>query len=268
MSNMARVGRMALFGGSHNKNHLDRFAGGQDGDLRKFLIPFAFGGYRFRFDDFEGPALDVTNDWLITTDTGGTAFAKRTNDSPSLIRGVVNAVSGDGIGIRGDRNWLGDKNCWMEVRFRMVTSVADYALELGLVDVLTDFGTLGVTDIDVPTVANGAADIAAFIIDKSQTLVTAAFVTDGSTTGYNTTKTNLGTFAPAADTFVRVRVGLEGDTSYCVVDGDPVLSARHGDTAASKVEGGVNLRPYLVLITRAAAAKTIDIDYIAVGADR
>ena len=126
-----------------------------------------------------------------------------------------------------------------------------------------------INDIDTPTITNGAADVALVGMDTSQTLITMAFITDGSTSNMNTTKTNLGTRTPTNATYMTVRVQLAGpaatNAASCWVldeNGAIVENASHGAALASQIEGATLIHPrFFIEPVTTPAARTVDIDY-------
>lgn len=263
-------GNLLLPGGFR---HMDMF-GPSESALAKFLYPFAWRNVCFVFDDFLGPALN-THYWTAAS-TNGTAF-----DPPAtqLKNGVCQAVTGTTAGdeatLRGDIVWSGDQNCGLEIKWKVDDNTSTQ-MEAGFTDALSAVTASAVNDIDTPSVANGAADVALVAQDTGQTLATMAFITDGSTSNMNTTKTDLGTRTPTNATYISARVQLSQVASAVAAakallfDENQALteSAQHGDVLASQIKGDVLLQPWFYWEPLATAARTIDIDYIAVWQDR
>ncbi len=215
------------------------------------------------FDDFNEDTINLDR-WALTKDASGTDYAIAAG-AGGTIAGITHAASGSGVGINGINNWYGDLNCGMEVRMKLST-IASGLFEVGFADTATDFKDPLVTDVDTPTLGNGGGDVAAIVRDLSQTLKTAALVTVGSTP-YAAAKSDLGTYAPAADTYFTARVQLIGNNVFGAIfdaTGGLVVST----SMSNKIEGGTAVRPYVNVTATASTAITSTIDYIKVWQDR
>lgn len=271
------IGRSDLVGRTYQPfsfRELDRI-GGSNFALTKFLHPLAFHDVTLIHDEFGG---DTLNGDLYTTsaDTNATAFAAASTQSLNgVLQGSTGTTDDDGISILGPAIWRGDNNCVLMVRMAVlaVSGIADgadyaaFSLEMGFADVITDTTLPVCTDVDTPTIANGASDAAVLHIDTDQTLTTMAFVTDGSTTGMNATATTLSpVFTPAANTYYWYTVGLAGNAAYAMIDGARLVA--HGAATASQVEGGTLLLPWIYLRTRNTTAKLAHIDALVLLQDK
>ncbi len=244
---------------------LNKFGGSGRGSMQAYLYPLAHASSVYFMDDFLYDTLE-TSMTAVTNSANATPFAITVAQS-GTIQGSTGATDNEAIDIRWPANWYGDKNCGMEVRWKSDV-VTGLHFEIGFIDAATNAALGACSDVDTPTVDNGAADVAIVAMDTDQTLKTMCFVTDGSTSNYNGTKTNLSTLAPTAATWQTVRIQLEGDKSYCQIDNNDSYVARHGGATASKIEGGTALIPRLFFQTRDTNAKTIDIDYVRFWQDR
>lgn len=264
-------GYAGLLGRRHypmSQQHLQRFAGGADGDMRTFLSPFAYQSHFFKLDHFAGDTID-SNLYTTGESGSGTAFAIPSGNS---INGILTAITGSSSGnaetIRSEAVLAGDYNCWVEARIRL-PSVANILLEFGLIDAASDYTIPAVSDIDTPSFAAGVGDAVVLHMDTSQTLTTMALATIGSSgTGYSAKATTVtlgvtsGTFTPTAGSFHTYRVGLEGDIPYALIDGKPIVNGVLTTSTTGKVEGGTLLKPWIAVRTRTAGAKTINVDYL------
>jgi len=254
----------------HSLQHLDQIenAQGTHSALRQFLYPFARQSASHFYDNFDRKAIDTTNYWTASETGTGTTFAvPATTGLNGTVVGVTGATSGNCETLYGTRNWAGDNNCWFEIRFK-IDVVTNLSFETGLIDSASDLALPTVSDVDTPALAGGTSDLAVVHLDTSQTLTTAAFVTDGSTANMNTTAYTLSpVFTPTADTFHIITVGLAGDIPFCMVDGARFTTPTTG-VIGQRVEGGTLLRPFFAVRARSAAAKTATIDYVALGQDR
>lgn len=239
------------------------------GDYIGFLWQHGLSCQRL-FDDFDGDTIRLDN-WVTAVTAGGapTAFAQLVNSAEGTqIEGRTGTTDNGVTALVGARHWLGDRNCMMEARFIMDV-ITGMAIEIGFVDTKTDNALKAVSDLDVPTVANGAVDCAVVTMDTDQTLTTMAFVTEGSTASMVPTKTDLGTRVPTAASWMTVRVGIVGDNAFCHVynSDDPqelvlLEEAYHGATIASQTEGGIVLAPHILFQTRDVTTKIVQLDYV------
>jgi hypothetical protein len=278
MPNGSQYGNLNYPSGYH---HIGRF-GASNSPLAQFLYPAAWRDVVYFFDDFIGgtnqepAAADWNEGVLVAEGTNGTEFAPAgTQLTNGVCQGVTNNVAGDEQTLRTDLIWTGDQNCGMEIRFK-VDNVTSLQHEIGFTDALSASTASAINDIDTPTITNGAADVALIGGDTGQTLSTLAFITDGSTTNMNTTKTNLGTRAITNATYITYRVQLTGVSSavsasnaYVLQENKTILeSAAHGNALASQIKGDVLLQWWLYFEPLTTAARTVDIDYLAIWQDR
>lgn len=237
-----------------------------DGVLQRFLRYSAVRDTRWHYDDFAGDTINLDN--YAVANGGGAAAASFATVvlENGAIRGTT-GTAGDATASASlimPLNWYGDRNCGMEVRFKLdvVTSVL---FEVGFIDAVPGSNGSGVNDIDTPTF--NAADSALLHLHTGQTLATMAFATNGSTAGQPDLATTLvQTTLPTAATWHRVRIQLEGNNAYCWLDGR--LEASHDTDADGHVEGGVALAPWLYVRALNGTGKLMDIDYLSIWGDR
>ncbi len=263
-------------------NHLDRIGTG-DSALNQFLYPFAWRDVVFIFDDFYGGGgqeAGVANFdeslWQDGNNSGnGTLFkCPDTQLAGGVVQGVSGATGGDTIALWGMHTWKGDKNCGMELRWNL-DNIDDVQWEIGLAAPYVDQKLTQIADIDGPTFVDDT-DKAFVGMDTSESWATMAFVTDGSTTDMNATKTNLGTRTPTNSVYQIVRVQLTqvasavAASSAYIFDQNQWLleEAHHGSALASQIKGSVLLGPTIVVEAVTTSARTTNVDYIAVWQDR
>lgn len=258
--------------------HIETFTSANS-ELARFLYPFRWRDTVYVMDDFTGAALN-THLWTAAKiASNGTDFdPPATQLANGVCQGVTGAVAGDHVNLRSDAVWLGDNNVGIEIRLK-VDNIDDAQWEFGLTDPLTGYTATAssiINDIDTPTITNGATDVALIGQDTGQTLTTMAFITDGSTTNMNTTKTNLGTLTPTNATYLTMRVQLAKTASavaaahaYVFNDVDQLTDeAQHGSALASQIKGSVLMESRLYWEALTTSARTIDVDYIAIWQDR
>lgn len=246
---------------------------GENSRLAQYLAASNFD-YEVLDDDFTGDTLD-TNVWTTGLDVTTATGAKVSNSALGSVVALASGATDEEAGsLYGDRQWMGDKNALMLARVQF-SDITDVQFEIGLIDAASDKTLPIITDIDTPASGNGAADLAVFHMDTSQTLTTAAVVTDGSTANYNCTKTSVtvggSAWTPTADTWYWFMVGLKGDMSVFRIfntSGGKIFEKVHGTTTASKVEGGTRLMPWLFIRTKEAADRQMIIDRVRVMQER
>lgn len=244
--------------------------GPSESALAQFLYPFAWRDVVFWYDDFtQNIAANLSDHYTLGTDAGSTAFAKSAG-AGGRIQAVTEAAAADYVGILTAVDWFGDLNAGQEMRWQVDNQV-DAEFHQGFHDALGDNTLSVLNDIDTPSIQNCAVNVAVIARDTAQTLTTTAFITDGDTSCFNTTKTNLGTWIPVNATYHTTRIQLATNAAAAMVfDADNALqtSAQHGCATANSVEGGTGVQASLIYGTLGCAAKTVTIDYWALWQDR
>lgn len=234
---------------------------------RLFLGPLAFSDMVWFFEDFLGDTIDLNN-WIAAETGTGTTFSI---PATALVNGAAVMVTGGTDNnvetAYGHRVWAGDNNCGMQIRMKSDVIDAN-ALETGFVDDATNKDVPIVSDVDTPALAGGSSNLALLHYDTDQTLTTMAFVTDGGTSNMNTTAQTLSpVFTPTAATYHRYQVGIAGDIPFARIDGIRPTSTTTG-VIGHRTEGGTLVRPWICVRTRAGAAVTVHVDYVALWQDR
>lgn len=227
--------------------------------LAQFLKPYAIDEFYHRKWDFDGNAI---LDDFFTLDASPTAteFAP---SSPQIRGGALVGTTGTtdngAVSILGEAVVRGDEVAIMKARFK-VSAITSLQFEVGLVDAVTDRKVPVISDVDTPANgSNGAGDLAVIHMDTDQTLATMAFVADGSTSGMDCQKSNLGVLTPTADTFMKVMVAVYGNNAVCIVNGQRT----YRKILDSSIEGGTLLKPWLLFRSRAgSASRTVTLDYV------
>ncbi len=278
MPDGATYGNLNYPSGFH---HIGRFGASQS-PLAQYLYPSAWRDVVFFFDDFIGGSNQEpgASDWnesvLIAAGTNGTAFVPASTQlTNGIVQGITNNVAGDEQTLRTDLIWTGDQNCGMEIRFK-VDNVTSLQHEIGFTDALSGVAASAINNIATPTVTNGFEDGALIGGDTGASTTTLRFITDGSTTNMNTTGTNLGTRAISNATYITYRVQLSSASSavaasnaYVLQENKTILeSAAHGGVLASQIKGSILMQLWIYFEPLTTAARTIDIDYLAIWQDR
>ena len=252
--------------------HFDRFWPSESA-LAQFLFPFAWRDVVFWFDDFtQNIAANLSDHYTLGTDAGATAFAKNAGIG-GRVQGNTGATDEEAVSLLTGADWNGDQQCGMEIRWQVnAVGTTPLGYETGFTDPQTDDTLPAVDDIDTPSIANGATDVALIRLSQSQTLKTEAFITDGSTANMNTTKTDLGTRSPTAATYLATRIQIVTDAAAGYhFDADFALleSAQHGSALANQIEGGVALTARFFGQTHTVSTELLfTLDYIAIWQNR
>lgn len=248
-----------------SKRHLQRFTD-PNGPEGLFLAPLAFDSFLFRLDHFLGDTIE-TDFWTTNAGTGATAFAV---PATPLAGGGVRAASGTNatlsnrvVNMYGPPIFLGDRNCGIQVKFK-VSAVTDIDFEIGFIDTYDTITTAvaACSDPDTPAFATSLGDAALLALYTGETKNTLLSVTLGSgslNAGDATAHTGL--TLPTADTYMRVRVQLAGNT-VSVYTNDTLRTQK-----TSAIEGGTLVRPFFFLQGVSATSRDFDLDYVAIWQD-
>jgi hypothetical protein len=217
------------------------------------------------FDDFLGDALNAN--WAVAKGSDGACadFAHLTGVN-GLISGATGADAGgtmalNGVQLHNALQWKANSgNLTLEARVKL-SAITNVALFVGFTDQIGSLEAPVISAASANTITTNATDAVGFMFDTSMTadnfwLVGVANDTDA--TAQNTA------VAPVADTFHRLRVelGSSGAADF-YIDG-----ARVGTTMAGGVTATVALTPVIAAFSRAAASRTVTVDYIQVLATR
>ena len=245
--------------------HARSMFGGSDPKKLALLLknmPFNYGYVETEF----GGAI-VAADWTTAVTAGGgpTAFAYAAVRG-GVAQGATGTTDNDATAIYRAQTFLDPGDFpFMIIRWT-VNTITGFSFEVGFSDPKTDEALPGVTDVDGPTIGNGATDILCVHMDTDQTLTTASLVGDGTTGA--AAKTDIGTYTPSAAVPQTMIIGLRPNIGFCAIwDGDGSV----GNIIYSVSNGpdtGVLVRPYALFRTRNTASKTINIDYIGFGWER
>jgi hypothetical protein len=256
--------------------HLGRI-GPSESELARFLYPIANRDVVYVFDDFIGgnnqePTATDWNEaiWIAGNSANGTAFVPAgTQLVNGIAKGTTGAYDQDTIAMYTALVWKGDNRCGMEVRLQ-VDDIDNQSWEVGFNNAITDAKEPCINDIDTPSYDDGD-DLALIGQQTGATLATMAFVTDGSTTSMNATKTDLGTRTMTNATYMTMRVQLDGNSSFVYIfDENYALQehASHGAIIGSQVEGGTALQSRVLWEANTTSAINVSIDYWGIWEDR
>lgn len=252
--------------------HLNNFAGPPQSREQEFLYPHSRDVAYFK-EDFLGPVIN-TNGLSLAGAGGTTLFANSTSGFSGVATGVV-TQDATVISMSGANIWSPSKNCGMRVVFKMST-VAHVKWEIGFVDIITSGIATMLSDIDTPSLTNGATNAGLVCQDTEQTLTTMALVVKGSQSSGTTSKTNIGTLVPVAATYMEVVVQCVqvGSSAWsdvlCLIDDNPTQLIRNGTTSATATGLNANcaLMPWMAFSRASTTTLTVTIDSVEVWQDR
>lgn len=256
--------------------HLSRI-GPSESELARFLYPMANRDVIYIFDDFIGgqnqePTATDWNEsiWNAKVNNAGTGFVPA---GTQLVNGAITGATGawaeDTTAFFTDLLWSGDNRCGMEVRL-YVDNITATEWEVGFNNAITSVEEPIIGDIDTPSFDDGD-DLVLIGQQAEATLKTMAFVTDGSTSNMNATKTDLGTRNMVNSTYMTMRVQLDGNSSFVYLfdeNGGLVEFASHGGLIGSQVEGATLLQSRLLWEAEGDSTRNIWADYWGIWQDR
>lgn len=229
-------------------------------------------------DDFLEAALSST--WT-TNGVGTEAPAIAGSVASGELNLVTTATSGDSNSLyRPGQVWLPNNNCFISARIKL-PSIASIKVEIGFTDSAAS-AVIGATAngsvnslASTPTLNTGASDVVCAIMDTASGLATPGnWRMVAAKAGVTQLMTPAGTtpalVAPVAATYqtitvalVRNELGATDDvTAFLYVNGVRVGQINSATTALAL------MNPYVIVVTRAAAAKTATLDFVRIGAQR
>lgn len=242
--------------------------------LRDFLKHYAKRDRVSKFWDFD--SFGDTADFTLAQTQTSTNFTVVDGLGGVMAGTVVNTTTAN-ISAIGKTRWNGNNNCMAEFRWKLDTVATTYIAECGFVNAAPATGASVVADIDTPSFFTTATNAAIFGIWQNQTHANFAFASVGSFTSQTVASTLLTTSnsritAPAADTYVTVRVLLLTDPdetgkskAFAWVNGR--LVAQH-QASAGAINGQAAIYPWIYFQSVTAVAKVPTVDYIWVSQDR
>lgn len=221
----------------------------------------------WRVDDFDGTINSVY--WTLTN-TGAASAAPVFNAQQNGAMRFVTGGGNPGVSVAYGPNAIfgSDDNPYFGIRFKAPAALTNFCLEVGLANIRTTPTTQSVSDVDVPTVANGLTDGAVVVLDTSQTLQTAALV--GVGTSIAVAKTNIGTWTPTASKWHEIHLHVRVGVAYVTVidsvsNGQGTIVGRFA--VASGPDTAKLLLPY-IMFKDFGTSKTADVDVAVLTAER
>lgn len=241
--------------------------------LRDFLRDLAKRDRVEAFFDFMDWG-ETSNFTMAQTQTGTTFTVI---DGPNGVMAGTNAATATAsLSAIGKTQVLGNANPEVEVRWKISTTPATYAIEIGFVNAAPATGASVVADIDTGTFFTTATNAAIFGVWSNQTHAGFGFASIGSFTGQTmaTTLLTSGTTAPTADTYATVTVGVITDPDqtgkskcYAKLNGKTV--ATHDSDADGHINGQAAIYPWIYIATpTGTVARVFTVDYVAIRHDR
>lgn len=214
-------------------------------------------------------ALDSAKWTTVGTAGGGPTLFAYSAVRGGTFQGATGTTDNGAVAIHAAQTFLDPAdNPFFICRFK-ADAVTGFSFEIGMSDPKTDEALPGVTDVDTPTVANGATDLIAVHMDTDQTLTTAELVGDGTTgaavLSSGPTLTSKA-YTPTAGTYQTIVVGARPNLGYALIfNGEGLIGSF---ATANGPDSGMLIRPYALFRTRDTVSKTIDIDSMFYGWER
>lgn len=215
------------------------------------------------YDDFLGKAIGATWGVQKGSDGGTVNFAFLAGTS-GLVRATTGAdaagtMATNGVQLDHALNWTAANGGLVfetSLKLSAITNVAVFAGFTNQVSSLQMPATLSVA-----TFTGNAADCVGFLFDTSATTVTIRCVGYKATVAATPIDTSI---AFVAATLLRLKVGVDANgTATFFING-----AQVGAPMANAITVATALTPSITAASRAAATRTVDVDFIRVGHDR
>lgn len=243
---------------------VDDFTFQEQANVSKFGLYPNYKNKVVWYDDFLGDILDTSYSGAKGSD--GSAVVPAISAG---VNGIVHFVTGaagttmaaDGSSLTHELNWKANQgNLVMEARFRANASVASGCYNIGF-SAKDATGTLEMPfTLSTTTFTSNATDAVVFVFDTAATTKTWRCI--GVKADTDSTSIDSG-IAPVADTWQRFRIELDTSGNATFYINDALVG-----TVANAVTATVALTPIIAVVTRSAASKTADADYLYVAADR
>jgi len=213
-------------------------------------IDTGFGKVKL-FDDFLGPVIDETNDWLPITDGGTSAITLQEDGAVLFASGTTDGYR---EGFTQALNWHASDGGPLigEFRVKCVTAITHRALFIGFTDLVTVENPI---ERDTDTYASNASDAVGFMYDTDATNET--WYLCGVAADVDGTAVNTG-IVPVADTYqtLRVVVNITGDAEF-FIDGQYV------GAVADAVTSTTDLTPIMLIEQRSDTTnRYLNVDYV------
>lgn len=209
------------------------------------------------FNDFDGAAVDETNDVDVNEAHGGSGAINAQDNG--AYRLTTSTSDNDKCEVATGLYWKARNNCVMEARVK-VDAITTVGINVGWSDAAEEADNQVAFEIDGTTITDRCTDGVCWVFDTDATTDVwyMCNTKDGTQAG-----TSYGV-APVASTYEVFRIALNSD-------GDATFY-RNGEAVgykASAVTTTIALTPYVAVISRAGtAARNLDIDYIKCWQDR
>jgi hypothetical protein len=201
-------------------------------------------------DDFNGPAIDNTNDWNVTAVNAGTATA----DGGFMIL-TTGIADDDNVEVASELVFSGTGHAIAECKLRN-DDVLKQSFFFGFTDAITEGADLIPLDFsNAGAYLSTASNAAGFVLDTDKTANGDTLFCCSVMANTDTTPVTTG-YVPLISTLMRLRVEVIDTTAYYWVNNVFITSI------ASSVTAATPLCVYLGTINREGAANTLDVDYI------
>lgn len=205
------------------------------------------------FHDFTGVAVDATND---INAVGTTATIAINVQEGGACRLTSHTDSGDGARISSGLQWKAASGlAIMEARITQVTALLTRGFFIGFTDdATTEEIPISVSGV---TYTGNAANSCGFVFDTTNATDGSSIYCVGSKASVCTAGTDSNKAIAAVGTWQVFRVAVDVDGNMvCWIDGVEVARIANAITASTAIT------PTVMIYTRSAAAKTMDVDYL------
>ena len=240
----------------------------QFGPEYDFLDHYALRDVQHFKDDFDGKALDTTNDYSVAAGATATTWAMLSGGENGLLRGISGTTAAtSGLQLSRPGVFKSAENIGIEVYF-VPSVVTETRFEIGFVNSLPAVNTTIVNSLTTPTL-NTATDAALYVFDNASSTNTSELVTVSSVSSGQANKQVCSpSQLPTAATFQHVRLECKGNNAFLWVNGK-LVAQQTGTGASSAINPATAVLPVFMSHKKSdTTTSNIDIDYVRVYSDR
>jgi hypothetical protein len=211
--------------------------------------------YDFR-DDFDGVALNTTNDWTVSVGAGATTWAVLAGGENGILRGVHGGTAAtSGLQLSRPAIFKGSRNIGIEV-ILTPSNITEKRIEIGFANVVTAVNTTIVNSLTVPSFTT-VTDCALYVYDHTGSTTTTGLYTLHSTAATATKTAFSPTAVPVAATAFHVRLEVHGAIAYLWVNSILVATG-----PALSMLGTTAVLPIINCKSSDTNTGNVDIDYV------
>ncbi len=248
-----------------SRTHFETLFQGGDPERVALMSQLLLASYASERHDFN-TAIETAHWTVAKTSVGGEVNFAYNAQRNGALRGATGATGDNVVALHKAQTYLdaADHPVFMG-RLKMPSSLADTVIEIGLSDPKSSEFAVSVTDIDTPAIGNGVTDGAFIAMDTAQDLTTMAIVGVGAST--SVAKTLIDTHTPTASLWWEFVIGVRAGQSMCAIWDSSGEFIAH-TVVNSGPDVGVLMRPSILVKALAASSRVLDIDWLAIIAER